>query len=266
MNQDQASRRRGRKRIGLLALSLPGLVVTAVVIGDQVRVHLWRAAIGNADAAVRTRALYEVAAQRERRAADAVFAVLETEQDRAVLEAAGYAAMRIGDPRGVPLLQRRAEESPDDYVRAQLTVYACRLSGRDVRLIDWLTPGLDSPEPWRRVGSAVGLLELGRLRGGCRLIDMTPELEPQTRGYAIRELRRVAEPMAETVGWPHDWSPDGEGRLDDAKRADLRKFWKRHATITLLNDVLTRLERRSRKWHEVDRLLHARDRVATWFQ
>ena len=52
------------------------------------------------------------------------------------MEHAGYAAMRLGDERGIALLQSRADDGPDDLVRARLMFFAARLSRRfDLRLV-----------------------------------------------------------------------------------------------------------------------------------
>jgi hypothetical protein len=253
-----------------------------------VRVWWLRADLESPDPAVQTRALYEVAARHEARAGEAVLAVLAEAEDRGVVDAARAAALRTGDWRGVAVLRRRADDGPDDSVRAKLIATAARLSNRDVRLSEWLDAGAASTEPWRRVGSAWGLLEIGRPRGGALLIDMMPELPAEAGRLAWTELRRIAEPMTQAVGWPIEW-PAGEGRLrvhpktlktdrleacptrvpgrtlSEAGWASLREFWSRHATVQLLGDVLTRLEQRDPKWHQVDRLLRARDRIATWF-
>lgn len=264
MNAEQPIRRRWRKRVALVAVAVPGLIVAAAAIGDQVRVWRLLADLESSDAEVQTRALYEAATCHEARAADAVLDILAEAKDRNVVEAARCAALRTGDPGGVAVLQRRGEEGPDDIVRAKLIATAARLSNRDVRLLEWLETGAASTEPWRRVGSAWGLLELGRPRGGRLLIDMMPELPTEARQFAWVELRRIAEPMTQAVGWPIQW-PVGEGRFDDEEWASLREFWSGHATIQLLGDVLTRLEQRDPKWYQVDRLLRARDRIAPRF-
>ncbi len=266
MNSEQSSRRRRRTRTLLVLVSVVGVAAAAIAVGDRIRLRSLRGDLADADPVVRLQALCQVARERERRLADAVLAALETEQDRAVLGAAGYAAVRIGEALGVGVLQRRADEGPDDAVHAKLILYAARLSQGDARLIDWLAAGVASGEPWRRAASAVGLLETGQTRGGEILIKMAPELAPDVRLLAMNGFRRIAEPMAQAIGRRIDWSVVQEGGIDDPRWADVRVFWERHATAELLSDVLARLERPDRRWKEVNRLLHARDRVATWFE
>ena len=79
-------------------------------------------------------------------------------------------------------------------------------------------------------------------------------------------VARTQRPAQGCAGWPIDWPAKQDRPGDDARWANLQAFWDRHATSTLLNDVLTRLERRDPNWSEVNRLLHARDGLARWIQ
>jgi len=264
MSGEQSSRRRWAGRLLLLLVALPGVGVCVLAAVEQVRVQLWKLDLRDPDPAVRMQALLRIARERDRRAAAEVFAVLAREQDRAALEVAGYAVMRMRDLQGVARLRERAETGPDDAVSARLMIYAARLSRRDCRLTDWLSNTAASAGPWRRVGAALGLLELGQPRGGEMLIELARQAEPAIRALALGEFRRTAEPMAQAVGRRIDWPDAREASADDPRWAGLRAFWQRHATVPLLNDVLTRLHGRDEKWHQLDRLVHSRNKLAPW--
>ncbi|UCD27503.1 MAG: HEAT repeat domain-containing protein [Planctomycetota bacterium] len=258
-------RKVGRYLLVLVVLIV--LVASALVAADQIRLRQWKNGIRSPDADVRDKSLYRVAREREYRAVDVVLAALQDEQDRDVLDQAGYAAMRLRDQRGIELLVQRAGDRPDDIVRASLIYYAARLSRPfDLGLLEWLKARVESAESWQRAGSIVGLLELGQPRGGELLIQYAGEAEAEVRGFMLREFRRIAGPMAEAVGQNIDWPVDDVGSQDKQQWASLQAFWQNYGTETLLNDVLRRLEIKDPRWYEVNRLLHARDRVDNWLK
>jgi hypothetical protein len=181
-----------------------------------------------------------------------------------MVELAGYTAMRTQDPRALPALQARADREGDSELKARLIQYASRLADRDYRLLDWLKAGAESSEPWRRAASCIGLLQIGRPEGAETLFATHASLPPEARDFALQEARRIIEPMATTIGVVIEWPADA---LTDAgtlawERAG--EFWRGHATRELLGDVLVRLDKRDPDWREVERLLHARQRVSRW--
>jgi hypothetical protein len=194
-----------------------------------------------------------------------VRSLVPEEQDRALLSSAGYALMRVGSPADADLLLARATEGPDDETRARLILYAARVSRRDLRLSVPLRERFASGERWQRAGCAIGLLELGHPAGGDALIDLLAASDPEIRSFVIAELRRIADPMAETVGQVLQW-PEAETAPDPEYLNGLRHFWAGYGTTRLLSDTLSRLERIDPQWHAVNRLLHARVRVARWLQ
>jgi hypothetical protein len=217
------------------------------------------------DREARLRALDEIALENEDRASNVVFELLIRASDRETIEAAGLATQRMFDRDGVPLLQDRADEGPDDIVRARLIHWAARLNDRQEDLTGWLKEGLRSDEPWRRAGSAVGLLQSGRPEGGEWILTNGPVVDPKVRAFAMKEFTRIARPMAEAVGQCLPWEKAEQGELAPAEWTELRAFWERYGTERLLNDVLNRLERRDEKWHQVNRLIHARNKLARFF-
>lgn len=259
-------RRQWPTRIALGLLILVGLAAAAAAVADQVNLRLQLAACRSPDARVRLKAFERLARERDARAGQAIAEALDRETDRAVLEMAGYAAMRIGDTALLGALQRVASQEPDDPVRAKLILYTTRLSRRDARLIPWLEAGLNAAqEPWQQVGSAAGLLQVGEPRGGPALMAVARKADPPVRAFAFGELRGLVESMTEAVGWPIHWPNAGSGPDADFW-ASLETFWSRHGTARLLNDVLTRLYDRDARLYELKRLIHARDKVAKWFE
>lgn len=265
MNKQQKATKRWKKRVILAVIALPVVIVAVVAMADQINLRLQMMAVHSEDHKTRADALRILALKRETRASDVVAEVLEHEQNREVLEWAGYAAVRIRDTDNLELLQRRANEEPDDAVRAKLIIFTAQLSSRDVRLKDWLEAGVNSPEPWRQMGSAAGLLALGQPTGGRILIDLASQSEHPAHKIALDELRRTAGPMAEAVGQPIAWP---KPRQEPAQNfwTDLRRFWDEWGTARLLNDVLSQRYALSADWYELGRLLHARDKVARWFE
>lgn len=270
-------------RGAVATLALTGLLIAGFFFVDQNRIAGLRAGVRSSDPQTRAKAIGYIASEREQRALGAVLEQLEKETDRELLEQAGYATMRLRDPRGLAPLHRRASDGPDDRVRGKLIVYTARLSvigslnqgdgvGReprrclsDGRLVAWLETGLNSPGQWQRAGSAIGLLELGRLEAGQTLIEWLPTLEAEARRFALAEFRdRVGEPMTQAAGAPLNWDGLEDAPPDDPRWAQLREFWQAHASARLLQDVLARQDREDPDWTFLRRLLHAREYVERW--
>jgi hypothetical protein len=241
-------------------IAICGIPIVGMVISTHLQTHRWINDLSSADRGRRLHALQKLASERERAAVPAIRKSLDGEEDRELLEAAGYAALRVGDLDSVATLRKRSQTGPDDYTRAKLIVYACRLSGRDWRLLDWVLAGAHSEQPWQRVGCCVGLLELGRPEGGELLLAQIKGASPDVQAFAYTEFRRLAEPMTQAVGHMVDW-PEKDS-VTPAAWDRLAAAWKQCATPELLADVLERIEGGDVRWHEVNRLLHARKRVA----
>ncbi len=258
--------RRRALRILAVAVILAGLGVTAAAVGDQIRVRGLLRALRDPDPATRIKALTEIANEREVRARPVLADLLANEKDRDVLDMAGYAAMRVEVVGLVDTIKRRATEESDDAVRAKLIAYTARMSRRDVRLIPWLEAGLRAEnEPWRQVASAAGLLYVGEPRGGPALIALARQPDHPARAMALAELNGLVGPMTEAVGWSIAW-PTTDREPEPAFWAGLDAFWKEHGTARLLNDVLTRRFTRDPRWVEFNRLIHAREKLAKWFE
>lgn len=290
-----------RRAVGFLGLA--GLLLLALYFVNESRIARLQAGVRSSDPRDRAKAHVYIGDERERRVLDAVLHQLERETDREILEKAGYATMRLGDPRGLELLRRRAAEGPDDWTRGKLIIYTARLSkaasdppvsrlqsedGRSPRvgqgssrpveaaqnptagsgteqaldLIPWLENGLRSPHVWERVASAVALLELGRPEAGQALLEWLPGLDAEVRKFALAEFRkRIGEPMTQAAGQPMDWDGLPDAPPTDARWAQLRDFWRAHATPRLLHDVLVRQDRHDPDWSLMKRLLHGREKV-----
>lgn len=260
--QTEARKPRPTLRPVGIVLAVIGLLGTATLLADQATLA-WRCmGVRSSDAQRRESAIQAVADEREARAFEAVLDAFRRETNRTLLEKAGYALMRMGDRRGIEPLRRRADEGPDDWIRAKLIIYTARLADRDFRLIPWLKEGVRSPEPWRRVGSAIGLLELGRAEVGRTLAEWLPTLTPELRQFALKEFRkRIGEPMIQAAGVSLDWEGLEDAPAEDPRWTQLENFWQARASARLLNDVLTRQDQIDPDRHLMKRLLHARERA-----
>lgn len=245
---------------------VPGVVMAGLAVADHARAYAAHRKFADMPSARRVELLYHIGAERDWRLADLVRRMLEDSTHREELQAAGYAAMRLTDLDLLPLVRKRADEAPDDYTRAMLITHAARLSNRDTRLVDWLEPLARSDQPWQRAGAAAGLLYLGRVEAGPLLLAAARGSDPDIAGFAVRELAWATGPMAQAVGRPIA-GLDAETPPADADSLNrIEQFWRDHATITLLNDVLRRLTVRDPEWAEMNRLINARDRVAKFMQ
>ena len=261
MSECKVPRCRWLRRVAVLAV-LIGVPIAGMGIATRARAQAWIKAADSPDRGRRLRALQNIGREREAAATEVVRRILGREPDREILEAAGYAAFRVLDLEALSLLRQRADSGPDDYARAKLIIYTCRLSRRDWRLLDWLLAGAHSAEPWRHAGGCIGLLELGRPEGGVLLLQDVKTLPADVQALALSEFRRLAEPLFQAVGQPVAW-PANEA-IPPAAWDALAAAWTRCATPELLADVLERVEGADAQWHEVNRLLHARKRVAKW--
>jgi hypothetical protein len=254
------------KRIFAIALGLVGVALCAWSIGDKIRIQTYARKLSSPERRVRERALNVIGGERDVRAAAAVYALLEGETDRDLLEKTGHAAMRLRDVRAVPFLRKRTEGGPDDVVRAKLCMYAARSSNRDCRLVDWLRTGTASAEQWLRAGSALALLELGYVEGGESLIKMAPELAPDVRDWAFLQFREFANAMAQTAGHRIEgWDQEKSPPPTESQISQYDTFWRQYASAQLLSDALFRRERLDDSWRGVNRLIHAQQRVSEWF-
>ncbi len=248
-----------------LLIALPGLVVVCLSIGLHARGLIWTARLSSTNADVRRETLDKVSAERERAAGDAVLRLVQAETDPDVVRSAGNALFRIGEPQDALVLLERSGKLVEGEARARFLQYAARLSDRDLRLLGEFHRLTTSADPWHRVGAGVAMLELAEPEGGRVLLASCASEDAGVRDFALQELKRFASPMFQTVGlavpWPEPDTPDFTARL-----AVIGSIWATHGQERLLRDVLNRLERVEPEWHEVNRLLHARARVARWLE
>ncbi|MCL2329925.1 MAG: hypothetical protein FWC56_01320 [Phycisphaerae bacterium] len=256
------------------------LLVAAIVVGvwfgvDYLRVHWACSQFSSMSSAQQRHWLQQAAKNRDSRFESAIKSSLEMATDHEVIASAGYAAMRIKAIDILPLIQKRADEFiNDEGRRADLIVYAAKLAGRgdgthdplvqNVR--DWLMQGTRSEESWRRTASAIGLLYAGRPEAGPLLIDIMRSSPPAVQEYAMRELALIARPLAETIGQPIAALENKTVLYDEVTLGQIEQFWKQYVTPQLFDDVLTRITSRDPDWAEIQRLIHARDRVARFIQ
>lgn len=264
--QSMCSTRCWLRRIVVAAIALPGIVVLLWYLFSQWHAYALRVKLSHADPEQRAAALLAIAGERDQQAREPVRVILAAEQDRPVLEMAAYTAMRLRDTAALPLLQTRADTGPDDAVRARLIQFAARLSNIDLRLSDWLRQASeDASQPWRQVGGAIGLLEVADPRGGPLLISIARSPQHPGNGLAIEALRLTVKPMTEAVGWPMPW-PEDLATADDEFWKQLGGFWNQPGTLGLLSDIHNRRYAWDPQWYELNRLLHARDKVARFFE
>jgi hypothetical protein len=243
----------------LLMIVLAGSTVVLSALAPRAQGWLAVQKLGSADAGTRKRGLGHIRDERVAFAAAAVAECLARETDPEMVELAGYTLMRTRDPSGVPPLQERADREGDSMLAARLILFAARLADGDYRLLPWLQDGARSSLAWRQAGSALALLHLSRIEAGPLLFERRASYPPEVQEFALAELRGFVELMSQAVGRPMAWSQDL--RADWAAAAG---FWRAYATTALLRDVLVRMQRSDPNWREVDRLMHARDRVSRW--
>lgn len=244
----------------------PALGVLAVVTVDHFQTRKTCGQFASFSRADQLRWLQRASRKRDQRYADVAKQVIQSSNDRALLEAAGILAVRVGATDLIPMIQKRVDEGPDDVQRAQLIISAARLSNRDTRLYDWLMQGVQGDEPWRRAGSAVGLLHIGRPESGPLLVRIVREGPAATRAFAMHNLAWIAIPLGQAIGHPMTWLEAKPPPTDAVSLDQISLFWKDHVTINLFNDVLRRMSNNDPGWAEMNRLIHARDKVARWLQ
>jgi hypothetical protein len=248
----------------VLALLLPAVISFALATVEGNRLRRLHRGAGAEDPGVRAAAFERIARQRYQPALDMVLHALSAEEDREVLERAGYAAARMEARDAVPLLQRRVVSTPDDTVRAALATYVARASGRDTSLADWFRAGVESSAPWRRVGSAAGLLELGLAEGGERLMAIMQENDPGTRAFAYGKLVLLARPLTEAIGQPLHWPRNATAFMDSPDWPKLQTLWREHVSTRFVTDTLNRPGRSDERWHQIGRLLRGRQHLGYW--
>jgi hypothetical protein len=255
-----------RRRWLLLLLAGPGLGIVAVALFGQLRLVYLKQQLRAEQRETRLDAIKALADEGAPQAAGALREALAKAKDRQLIGWAGYAVMRSQDARGVDVLLEQAKQSKDDQVRAKLIINTARLArvGEYDDLRSWMRQGVESDQPWRRVGSAIGIMLVGEPEGGNFLIDIIiTNGSEKTRQIASKWLRRVTIPMSEAVGRPIEKWPDLNADREDWSQIQI--FWGQYVDSELLRDILERLEERDPQWYELNRLLHARQHVIDIF-
>jgi HEAT repeat protein len=253
-----------RKYLIVSGVVLLILIFIVPAVTESIRSARMLSNATHSSAAIRAAAFGRIGRRRYQPGLSAVMHALSNEQNREVLERAGYAAARLEAAETVPLLQQRVASGPDDSVRAALITCVARASGRDEALADWFRDGMMLDEPWRRVGSAAALLELGEAAGGEALIGIMKGEDPRLRAFAYGKLRGVAQPMAEALGQPLSWPAGADEFVQSPDWPRFEKLWKQSITSSTIMDVWNRPDRTDDRWHEIGRVLRGREHVGYW--
>jgi len=253
--------------IALVVVLLGGVATAAWVKWEAYREEaLLLERLNVADPEARAEAFYHARHVKRPESVQRLIDAFRKEQHPEVLGKAGYAVMYTQDPRGLPLLMERVDEGPDREARAEFMVYIARYEVNEDGRTKWLTERLESEASWLRLGAAAGLMYLGRAEGGAKLIALGADAPEAQRRFAVAQLQKVVRPMTETVAYPIAW-PDDDGPLPDTDFWEaLSRFWNRHGQERLLEDVLFRLFGEDENWHELKRLLHAREYAERWLK
>ncbi len=258
--------RKRMKRLILAAGAVAVLTAGGFVTADRIHRQSLVSASLRDDPDAQIEAMIELLKMGDARAAEVSGAILAEGTERRLLSEAAYVVARSGDRQRVPLILARADEGPDDPTRARLMLHAGRLAGDDPVLAARFRSDLESPgEPWRRVGAAVALLEMGYPEGGPALVAIIGDPDHAGHAMAYAELARVGGMMTEAVGWPITW-PETVAETDSDFWEKLVPFWESAGTSRLLNDVLAQRYGADPRWRQLRRLLHARNKVARWFE
>lgn len=248
--------------IGLAVISLAGSAAVVFASWQRQRQReeeMLLAGLDSTDPRERADAFYDSRYATRPEAVQRLLDAFQRESDVTVLSKGAYAIMCTQDPRGLPLLIRRAEEGPDREVRAEFIVYIARHEAGDESRMDWMRSVMNSREPWLRIGAAAGLLYLGQPDGGTELIALARQGNTEHRRFAMAQLRKVVQPMTEAVAWPVTWPEQEDSDPGTGFWNELDRFWEVHGHTRLLSDVLARLFGDDRDWRQLKRLLHARE-------
>jgi len=266
MAQDSNKKHLKRVLLACVAVAVAALATGGIVAADRLHRRSLLNACRSGDPDAQIEALTDLFEMRDARTAAMAAELLASSQDRQVLAKAAYIAARCWDRQRIPLMLERAAQGPDDPTRARLLLHVGRLAGDDPMLADRFRADLiKSGEPWRQVGAAAALLEMSYPVGGSALMAFARDPDHPGRCMAYAELARIGAMMTETVGWPITW-PDTVADTEPAFWRNLADFWETDASSQLVADVLAQRYGADPQWHQLRRLLHARNKVARWFE
>jgi hypothetical protein len=249
--------------IGLAVLVLAALVVVSYPVArDYLEVRQLVAGLVDGDPEVRAKSCYRLASYDSAVGVEALYNLLEAEQDPEVCESAGYALQKLGEQRALEVMPAAIARLPDCAALSKLIGYYARLGGATAaeRVEELSRCG----QVWREMGAGLGLLELNDVRGAAVLLRYAAADEPEVREFAAQFLRRFCEPMMEIVGEPMDLSTPQERGFSTEQLAGVTEWWSRRDRTRELRDFNQWTREDAPAWHELKRLIHARERASRW--
>jgi hypothetical protein len=255
----QCPPRRGKRWL----LGIAGLVVLAGGVAwalPQIRYHEVLRRLNDPDRKVRLAACFELGSMPVPAGIPHLQRLLLEDSDREMVEAAGLGLSKTKDRGSLPVLRKAVERGPDDVFLAKLFQYLARLGGDGEAA--FLRTHAGSPEPWRAIGAASGLLEANDVSGGNVLLHYMESGTPDQKVFAADALLTYAGPMMDMIGQGMDLDVSSGMPLRDEQVAAVKRWWLQPSTGRLLNDYISWHRRPNPEWRQIGRLLHARDRAA----
>ncbi|MBN1490221.1 MAG: HEAT repeat domain-containing protein [Phycisphaerae bacterium] len=236
-----------------------GIVVAVAGIGSRVPTWVRLARLDDPDPKVRVAAARALGSRFNHAATDRIRSLITEDPDPAVRDAAAYAARKLNDDAAIEPIQKTVLELADEPVAADLLMSLARLSGpRREDVAAFVDQCAASEAPYLAIGAAVARAEWFEARGVDDLLRLAPLVPEAARPVLFERLARYVMPVVVLTGGSLDlsepWVP--------ARSEALRQWWRQHGSDQRLADVLELKRHGDRDRQEIDRLEHARGRMA----
>lgn len=238
----------------VIGLGVPALAVTVLVL---FRLPVWLALrdLSHPDAKIRRAAVRELGGRRVRAAGDRIAALILSDPDPAVREAAAYAASRLGVRVACESIREAVQRWPDEPGAAQMLASLARLTGKDARLDAFLESCRRSGRPYLRIGAALAQMERGDSRGVIELLTLGLSAPEPVIPVVVDRVCEYVIPAIQMAGGSVPAAETSRGFL-----SAVLAWWESNGSDRLLADSL-KSNRLDADTHEVERLEHARQRV-----
>jgi len=250
-----ARSRRTRRAIGAIAIAavVGGGVWVAVRAPTWVRMYR----LHDPDPEVRREAVRDLGGRGGYAAVDDLRALITTDPDAGVRNAAAYAAMQLGDREALGPMRQAIVDHPDEEEAATMLAHYARLALREPEAVRFVEECEQSNKPYLKIGAAMARAEWFEAQGVTRLLTLLTEVPPECRDLVVARLRMYLIPAGQMIGV----QLDAPGPWPTGHIERMRRWWAANGSDRLLADALFVKRSRDPDVREIERIRHARERV-----
>jgi hypothetical protein len=245
------------RRSRLVWLVGAALVVVAVA-GARVPTWLQLAALRDEDPKARYEAVRELGARGVASAKDEIRSLITSDPAPEVREAAARSAMKLGDVEALAAIREAVEKWPADEWTARMLVSYAQLGGPSEANRAFVERCGASGNFYLRVGAAMARIEWYDPAGMDRLFALALEAPDEAGPFVCNRIQWYFSPALHLIGgWVDMAEPWNAERI-----SGMQRWWAANGSERLLAGSLKFRQRPDADTYQIQRLIHARERVA----